>query len=78
MLGKAYQFVCFLYFIFILDPLTAWKPSEYIFFLEERGYVVGSLRMLNWDIYIFMAQILRHGVAWRGRAQPCVNQPRVD
>ena len=27
--------------------------------LEERGYVVGSLRMLNWDIYIFMAQILR-------------------
>ena len=28
-------------------------------FLEERGYVVGSLRMLNWDIYIFMAQILR-------------------
>ena len=61
MVAKAYQFLCFLYFISIglLDPLTAWKPSEYIFFLEERGYVVGSLRMLNWDIYIFMAQILR-------------------
>ena len=51
MVGKAYQFVCF-YTSFLLDLLTAWEP-------EEKGYVVGTLRMLNWDIYRFMAQILR-------------------
>jgi hypothetical protein len=47
MVGKAYQFVCF-YALSLLDPLTAWEPSEY--FLEKKGYVVGTLRMLNWDI----------------------------
>ena len=56
MVGKAYKFVCF-YTSFLLDPLTAWEPSEYIFLLEEK--VNGTLRMLNWDIYRFMAQILR-------------------
>ena len=58
MVGKAYQFVCF-YTSFSLDPLTAWEPSENIFFLEEKVYVVGTLRMLNWDINRLMAQILR-------------------
>ena len=53
MVGK-YHFVCF-YTSFLLDPLNHWST----YFLEEKGYVVGTLRMLHWDNNRFLPQILR-------------------
>ena len=64
---KIYQYhggkslpVCmmFLYFIFTWSADRLGAIGIHIF-LEEKGYVVGTLRMLNWDINRFMAQILR-------------------
>ena len=58
MVGKAYQFVCFFnFFILHFLYLILLEAIGVHTVLEERGYVVGSLRMLNWDMY--MAQILR-------------------
>ena len=47
--GKSLPVCMFLYFILHI----------FTYFLEEKGYVVGTLRMLNWGINRFMTQILR-------------------
>ena len=56
--GKATVCMIFLYFIFTWSADRLGAIGVHVF-LEEKGYVVGTLRMLNLDISGFMVQKLR-------------------